>query len=171
MPNNSIGKDYKFKIDQIVSYLRKKGADYQFTYSSENNAWLLNIRGKDSKYVPIPNSYILIDKYKNIIFFCDLKKINSSFKRSFKNIKFIEIKSAGEILSKIYKKKFIIDENTCSYYFEKIISKKNKILKFSDQIYNLKSIKNKKEIDNIKKAHIHDGAALTKYYVWIKKKF
>ena len=74
LPKHSIGKDYKFKIDQIVSYLRKKGADYQFTSSSENNAWLLNIRGKDSKYVPIPNSYILIDKYKNIIFFCDLKK-------------------------------------------------------------------------------------------------
>ena len=171
LPKHSIGKDYKFKIDQIVSYLRKKGADYQFTSSSENNAWLLNIRGKDSKYVPIPNSYILIDKYKNIIFFCDLKKINSSFKRSFKKVKFIEIKSAGEILSKIYKKKFIIDENTCSYYFEKIISRRNKILRFSDQIYNLKSIKNKKEIDNIKKAHIHDGAALTKYLFWIKKNF
>ena len=104
-------------------------------------------------------------------FFCDLKKINSSFKRSFKKVKFIEIKSAGEILSKIYKKKFIIDENTCSYYFEKIISRRNKILRFSDQIYNLKSIKNKKEIDNIKKAHIHDGAALTKYLFWIKKNF
>ena len=26
---------------------------------------LLNIRGRDSNYTPIPNSYILIDKYKN----------------------------------------------------------------------------------------------------------
>ena len=42
--------------------------------AGENNAWLLNIRGRDTKYSPIPNNYILIDKNKNIHFFCDLKK-------------------------------------------------------------------------------------------------
>ncbi|MDC1212837.1 M24B family metallopeptidase, partial [Pelagibacteraceae bacterium] len=32
-------------------------------------------------------------------------------------------------------------------------------------------IKTKKEIENIKKAHIYDGAALTKYLFWLKKNF
>ena len=61
--------------------MKKKGVDYQLITASENNAWLLNIRGNDSKYAPIPYSYILIDKNKNIKFFCDQKKINSSFKK------------------------------------------------------------------------------------------
>ena len=30
--------------------------------SSENIAWLLNIRGHDSKYSPIPNSFLIIEK-------------------------------------------------------------------------------------------------------------
>ena len=69
------------------------------------------------------------------------------------------------------KKKIIIDKNTCSYLYENIIKKNNKILNFQDPIYLFKSIKGKKEIENIKKAHIHDGAALTKYLFWLKKNF
>ena len=30
--------------------MKKRGADYQLITASENNAWLLNIRGKDVKY-------------------------------------------------------------------------------------------------------------------------
>ena len=56
-----------------MSYLKNKKADYQFITASENNAWLLNIRGRDTKYTPIPNSYILMDKNKKIYFFCNLK--------------------------------------------------------------------------------------------------
>ena len=41
----------------------------------------------------------------------------------------------------------------------------------NDPIYNLKAIKNREEIRNIKLAHMYDGAALTKYLFWIKKNF
>jgi Xaa-Pro aminopeptidase len=132
---------------------------------------LLNIRGNDTIYTPLPYSYILIDKKKNISFFCDLKKISSTLKKKFKKIKFINVDFTNKVLSKIKKKKFIIDKNTCSIYFENIIIKNNKILVREDSIYYLKSIKTKIEIENIKKAHIYDGAALTKYLFWIKKNF
>ena len=56
-------------------------------------------------------------------------------------------------------------------YFENIILKNNKILNLNDPIYFLKAIKSKKEIENIKKAHIYDGVALTKYLFWLKKNF
>ena len=52
--------------------------------ASENNAWLLNIRGRDSKYTPIPYSYLLVDKDGNIKFFCDLKKVSTSLKKVLK---------------------------------------------------------------------------------------
>ena len=60
---------------------------------------------------------------------------------------------------------------TCSYHFENIILKNNKILNLIDPIYFYKAIKSKKEIENIKKAHIYDGVALTKYLFWLKKNF
>ena len=171
LPKHSVGEGYKSKVNKIVSELKKRKGDYQFITASENNAWLLNIRGGDSKYTPIPYSYILIDRKKNIKFFCDLKKISRSFKEKFKNIRFVNINSTKIFISNIYNKKFIIDKSTCSIYFENIILKNNKVLNQNDPIYYLKSIKTKKEIENIKKAHVYDGAALTKYLFWIKKNF
>tara|TARA_B110000881_G_scaffold145340_1_gene128578 strand:+ start:132 stop:1850 length:1719 start_codon:yes stop_codon:yes gene_type:complete len=171
LPNNSVGQVYKQKIDKIVSEMKKKGADLQFITASENSAWLLNIRGEDSKYTPIPHVYILIDQKKNISFFCDLKKISPSFKKKFNKVSFINIKLTGKFLSKKTGKKFIIDKNTCSLYFEKIILKNNILLNQEDPIYVLKSIKTKNEIENIKKAHIFDGSALTKYLFWLKKNY
>ena len=171
LPKHSVGEGYKSKVNKIVSELKKRKGDYQFITASENNAWLLNIRGGDSKYTPIPYSYILIDQKKNIKFFCDLKKISRSFKEKFKNIRFVNINSTKIFISNIYNKKFIIDKSTCSIYFENIILKNNKVLNQNDPIYYLKSIKTKKEIENIKKAHVYDGAALTKYLFWIKKNF
>ena len=171
LPNKIVGENYKSKINKIVLNLKKGKANLQFVTASENNAWLLNIRGNDSKYTPIPNSYILIDQNKEVTFLCNLKKISSSFKKKFNNVKFVNINSIEKILSKINKKKIIIDSNTCSIFFENIILKNNTILKHQDSIYSLKAIKSKKEIRNIKTAHIYDGAALTKYLFWLKNNF
>tara|TARA_Y100000591_G_scaffold234168_1_gene205003 strand:- start:307 stop:2025 length:1719 start_codon:yes stop_codon:yes gene_type:complete len=167
----SASKNYKFKISKITSYLKRKNVDYHFISACENNAWLLNIRGTDTNYTPLPHCKILIDKYKNIKLFCKLEKVSLSFKKHFKNVKFFDISSTGKILSQISNKKFIIDKSTCSLFFESIISKKNRILNLYDPIYELKSVKNKKEIENIEKVHIYDGIALTKYLFWVKKNF
>ncbi len=171
LPNKSVSEKYYSKIIRVKNYLKKRKSDFMLITASENNAWLLNIRGRDTKYTPIPYSYVLIDKLNNIKFFCDLKKISASFKKKFIKIEFLSIKDFPNIISKVKKKKIIIDKNTCSSFFENIICKNNTILNYHDPIYFFKSIKGKKEIQNIKKAHIYDGAALTKYLFWLKKNF
>ena len=171
LPNEAVDEKYQLKINKVLNYLKKKKADFLFITASENNAWLLNIRGGDTKYAPLPHSYILIDKERNINFFCDLKKANSLFKRNFKSIKLLDIKYCSKILKKIKKKNFIIDDNSCSIFFKTIINKNNKILDQKDPIYFFKAVKGKQEIKNIKKAHIYDGVALTKYLFWLKNNF
>jgi Xaa-Pro aminopeptidase len=171
LPDAAVSENHHLKINKISKYLKKKKSDFLFITASENNAWLLNIRGRDTKYTPIPNSYILIDKDKNIKFFCDLKKISSSLRKNFKMIQFLDVRACAKTLLGVKKKKFIIDGNSCSFFFKTIIYKNNKILNLPDPIYFLKAIKGKQEIENIKKAHIYDGVALTKYLFWLKKNF
>ncbi len=171
LPSNSCSETYNSKVKKIIYYLKRKKAEFLFITASENNAWLMNIRGRDTEYSPIPHSYILIDKNKKIYFFCNLNKVSFSLKRFFNEIKFLDINSVSKILEGIKKKKFIIDKNSCSNYFENLILKNNKILNYEDPIYSLKAIKGKREIENIKKAHIFDGVALTKYLFWLKKNF
>ena len=89
-----------------------------------------------------------------------------------KKIKISEIIEPTNIEKNFYKlrgKKISIDKKSCSINYEKLLSKKFTIIKKDDPIYFLKSIKNKTEITNMIKAHIHDGVALTKFIYWIKE--
>jgi Xaa-Pro aminopeptidase len=80
----------------------------------------------------------------------------------------INIKDFSQNISQLKGANFIIDDKSCSIYFENIIKSNFKIIKREDPTYLLKSIKNKTEIKNMIKAHILDGAALTKFIYWIK---
>ena len=57
--------------------MKKNSADLLFVTAGENIAWLLNIRGKDSAYAPIPNCYALIEKIKRLSFFVILERYPS----------------------------------------------------------------------------------------------
>ena len=171
LPKNAIGENYRIKINKLISLLNKKKINLQFISASENIAWLLNIRGKDSEFTPMPNAYLTIGSNKKVNLFCDLNKIKLSFKKKFKNINFIDIRHTGLFLSKVKNKNILIDASSCSIYFENILKKNNKIIEFLDPIYNLKSIKSKIEIENTIKSHIYDGAALTKFLFWLKRNY
>ena len=82
LPEKSVGSCYKRKIEKIITNLKKKKGDFQFITASENSAWLLNIRGRDTEYTPIPYCYILVDKFKNVKLFCNLKKSQNLLKKN-----------------------------------------------------------------------------------------
>ncbi len=151
--------------------MKKRNANFHFISASENVAWILNIRGQDSEFTPLPNSYLTLDNNSKINFFCDPNKINKEFKNNFKDVKFVDIKKINIFLSEVQNKKILIDSKTCSIYFENILNKTNNIVNFEDPTYYLKSIKSKIEINNTIKTHIYDGAALTKFLIWLKKNY
>jgi Xaa-Pro aminopeptidase len=171
LKDKSVGESSTSKIKKLIKILNDSKADLQFISASENVAWLLNLRGADSEFVPIPNSYLILDKKNKIYLFCDLKKISKELKIKLSHINIIDIKFIKKKFLNTKNKKIQVDNKTCSVFFKNIIKKKNTIIKKMDPIYLLKSIKNKTEIKNIIKAHVHDGAALTKFLFWIKKNF
>ena len=171
LSKKAVNQSYTLKINKLINVLSKKKIDFQFISASENIAWLLNIRGQDSEFTPVPNAYLTLDSNKKINLFCDLRKIEYSFKKKFKNIKFLDIKYTDLFLKKIKNKKILIDSSTCSVHFENILQKNNKIVEFLDPIYFLKSMKSKIEIKNTIKSHIYDGAALTRFLFWLKKNY
>ena len=159
------------KITKLISFLKKKRIDIAFLTSSENIAWLLNMRGRDSEFSPVPNSFLVLDKRMNIFLFCDLKKINNKFKQDFRFLNIQNLNNLENFLKKIKNKKFLIDEITCSVFYKNIIKNKNLILKYKDPIYFMKSMKNDLELKNTKKVHEYDGAALTKFLFWIQNNY
>ncbi len=164
-----VGESSKSKIIRISNYLKKNKSDFIFISAPENVAWILNIRGGDGPNSPMPNSRLIISKTKKIFLISKIKKCKKLFKDKIINsYQFIDIKDFSKKILNLIGKNFIIDDNSCSVYYENIIKSKFKIIRKEDPIYQFKSIKNKTEIDNMKRAHILDGVALTKFLYWIK---
>ena len=169
LEKNVVGESHNTKILKIVKYLKSNKADYLFVSAPENVAWLLNIRGYDNPNSPIPNSRLIIDKNKKLFLITQInntKKIIKDKKINKKNV--IDIKDLPNLIHKLKGRKFIIDNNSCSIFYENIIKSKFKVLDKVDPIYKLKAIKNLCEINHIIEAHKKDGLALTKFIYWIK---
>jgi Xaa-Pro aminopeptidase len=164
-----IGESHQSKIKKIINFIKSNKADYLFVSAPENVAWLLNIRGHDNPNSPIPNCQLIIGKNKK--FFLITNKENAQKIIKEKKIRLnqlIDSNNFKHLINKIKEGKFIIDNKTCSIFYEKIIRSKFNIINKNDPIYKLKSIKNSCEIKHMINAHKHDGLALTKFIYWIK---
>ena len=164
-----VGESVSSKINKISKYLKEKKSDYIFISAPENVAWVLNIRGGDGPNSPIPNSRLIISKTKRILLISKIEKCKNLVKNKvIKKNEFLDIDSLPKEIIKLKGNNFIIDDKSCSIFYENLIKSKFKIISREDPIYLLKAIKNKIEIKNMIKAHTLDGAALTKFLYWIK---
>tara|TARA_B100001057_G_scaffold83144_1_gene78773 strand:+ start:63 stop:1757 length:1695 start_codon:yes stop_codon:yes gene_type:complete len=169
LKKNITGESTISKLKKITNYLKKVKSDYIFISAPENVAWILNIRGKDGPNSPIPNSRLIISKSKKIYLLSKFKKCKELIKEKIiQSNQFVDINQFSEKISNLKGDKFIIDKNTCSIFFENIIKSKFKIIERNDPTYYWKAIKNEVEIANMKKVHILDGVAITKFIYWIK---
>ena len=165
-----VGQGCSSKIKKITNLLKKIKSNYLFVSAPENVAWTLNIRGYDSPNSPIPNCRLLITDKNKIYLICEKKKVLGLIKeKKILNHNIIEPKLFNRFIENLKKGKMIIDTKTCSLYFEIILKSKFKIIRIQDPIYLFKSIKNKKEIQNMINSHLLDGIALTKFLYWIKE--
>ena len=165
-----VGENSKSKINKIVNYLKKNKADNLFVTAPENVAWILNIRGSDGPNSPVPNSRLIINKSKKIFLITEPYKAKKLIKEKIINKN--QLVATSDLPKKILAlsgKNFIIDNKSCSVFYENIIKSKFKIIKREDPTYLLKAIKNNTEIDNMISSHVIDGVALTKFIYWIKK--
>jgi len=169
LTKNIVGETHQSKILKITNFLKSNKADYLFISAPENVAWLLNIRGYDNPNSPIPNARLIIDKNKKLFLIAhknNTKKIIQQKKVNRNQV--IDIKDLPNLINELKGKNFVIDNKSCSIFYENIIKLRFKILNNDDPIYKLKSIKNSQEIYNMIEAHKKDGLALTKFIYWIK---
>jgi len=165
------GQNSQEKILKVKNVLLKNKVDYLLITAPENVAWVLNIRGYDSAFSPIPNSRLLINSKGEMDLFSQLEKVKKIKKIFHKRIQFHDENKIEKKLNNICKNNVWLDSLSCSIHYKNLLKNKNKIVEKIDPIYFLKSIKNSTEIKNMKKSHMIDGVALTKFLFWLKKNF
>ena len=165
------GQSSQGKIVKVKNVLLKNKADYLLVTAPENVAWILNIRGYDSAFSPIPNARLLINSKGDIDLFSQLKKVTKIKKIFSKKIEFHDEDKIEKKLRNLWKNNIWLDSLSCSIHYKNLLRKRNRIIEKTDPIYFFKSIKNSTEIKNMKKSHMIDGVALTKFLFWLKKNF
>ncbi len=169
--SKDVGQGHRDKIKLVVDFLKRKKINNIFISAPENIAWLLNIRGYDSKFSPIPNCQAILNANKRISLVVDKRKINKNFLNYFKNcLTIVDVNKVENYFNILDKNEtFSIDKFTCSIFYKNIIEKKFRFFENIDPIYFFKASKNNTEIKNMIKSHKEDGVALTKFIYWLKK--
>ena len=164
-----VGEGHLSKIIKITKFLKKNKTDFLFVSAPENVAWILNIRGHDAPTSPIPNCRLIIKKNKRLYLIAKEKNCQKIIREKIiKKKQIINLNNFKKCINTLNGKNFIIDNQSCSIFDEKIIKSRFKVINKVDPVYHLKSIKNSCEIKHMIEAHNKDGLALTRFIFWIK---
>ena len=164
-----VGQSHRSKIEQISKFLKFNKSDYLFISAPENVAWILNIRGYDNPNSPIPNCRLIIGKNNELFLIAEKDNTRKIIKENkIRKKQLIYPNYFENLINKLKGENFIVDNQSCSIFFEKIISSKFNILNANDPTYKFKSIKNAHEIKHMIETHKKDGLALTRFIYWIK---
>lgn len=163
------GKSPDDKLEELRKVLKKEKAQAHFISALDEICWLYNIRARDIKSTPVVLSYSLITEDEAILF-VDKKKIKKEIEDKLNSygVKIKEYKDVDNFIKNRDFKNVMVDDKRTNYYLYKLFESKTEIIKKDDPIVLMKSIKNKVEIENTKKAHIIDGVAVTRFMYWLK---
>ena len=163
------GMTYLEKLEKIREKMKEYGADVHILSSLEDQAWLYNLRANDVSHTPVFLAYTIIT-LDSVTLYVDSAKIDYSIDK-YLNENDIHTKEYFDIydqLNQIKGKKILMNFNKVNYQLYQGLCNNNELINKEDPSLLLKAIKNPTEIENIKKAHIKDGVAMTKFMYYLK---
>ncbi len=170
-PVSLCGKERVTKIAEVREKMMKQKIDYHLLTSIDDIMWLLNIRGDDVKYSPLLTSYAVVSTDQILLFAGETQipyKLASEFDRI--GIVILPYEETSGIVSTLSPDSTIlITPGTTSASLYKSIPSGMKIVEGFSIPGQLKAVKNKVEIENLGKAMVKDGTALTRFFCWMEK--
>ena len=165
------GKSAAQKIEDLRGEMKKLYADVHVLTTVDDIAWLLNIRGNDIAYCPLVLSYAIV--YNNSVeLFADIRKFSDDIVNSLAENQ-VKIYPYEDIYHKVSEMtsedKVLLDSSIMNYSLYQAISKETVIIDKQNPEILMKSVKNETQAENLRKAHLKDAVAHTKFMYWLKK--
>lgn len=159
------GKPASAKRAETAAWLRSKGYDAAVITALDSVAWLFNVRGNDIANTPVPLAYALVHSDERVTLFVAPEKLTGEVREHLGNA--VEIRNYTDFASSLAEltgKTVAVDpERSVAAIFQVLEDAGAKIVQDRDPTILPKALKNPVEAEGIRKAHIRDGAALTKY--------
>lgn len=164
------GETVEEKLGRVRRTMEENGADVLVVTSLDDIGWLLNIRGNDVEYFPLLLSYAVIKK-DEVELYADERKFSEEIRAHFqKNGVTVYPYEAvyGRMKAFTREETVMLDPEQMNYALFSNISEDVVKVQEENPIIRMKAVKNRTEAENIKKAHIKDGIAHTKFMYWLK---
>lgn len=168
---DSVGVSAADKIADIRRVLAEKDADAHVLCTLDDIAWLFNLRGGDVECNPVFLSYAIIERDAAYIF-ADKSKFHACVQEYLRqlNVTLLPYNDIYEFASKYDEGDAILLSTASVNYtlYDKLYDKAI-IIDEENPEQLKKAIKNPVEIENMRKAHIKDGLAVTRFMRWVKE--
>lgn len=165
------GESTASKLGRVRGKMKEQGADVHLLTSLDDIAWLLNIRGNDVAYCPLVLSYLVLYTDCGELF-ADKRKFSSELKAALagNGIVIRPYDEIGKAVSELPASSCVLlDPDRVNYALYRRLPENIKVREAENPEVLMKCVKNDTEIENIKKAHIKDAAAHTRFMYWLKK--
>lgn len=163
------GESVRSKLARIREKMDSYGADVHLLSSLDDIAWLFNIRGNDVAYCPVTLAFVLLEKDGGMLF-VDEKKFPDAVVKMLaeNNISIHPYESVYQAVKELGGRHVLLDARRTSYALYHSIPGDALVVKKENPTVLMKCIKNDTEAANIRKAHLKDGIAHTKFLYWLK---
>ncbi|MHA1558689.1 MAG: aminopeptidase P family protein, partial [Alphaproteobacteria bacterium] len=161
-----VGKKSSDKQKEIIEILKDQKAEAFIITIPESIAWLLNIRGDDFRYLPVPRAFCILYVSGEIFVYTD-----SPINENIQNTNFLSFKQFENDLKKLANKNVFIDPSNTPHKIHYILENLNcNLIEGCDPCLSLRSIKTKREQKGLCDSHKRDSLAIINFLAWIDKK-
>lgn len=162
------GKSAAEKLAEVREKLAEEKADVHIITTLDDISWLFNIRANDIECCPSVLSYAAITADEAYLFADENACRGAAREYVEKNgAKILPYYYIYEFVGALADKRVLINKSRANYRLVQLLEK-CEIISKPTPCSLLKAVKNPIEIENIRKAHLMDGIAVTKFMYWLK---
>ncbi len=165
------GEDAAAKRARVAEAVRDAGAGAAILSAPDSIAWLLNIRGGDVPYCPLPLAFAIIDERGRVDLFADRRKLVPELAAHLgEGVVPRPPETLGAALDALGQAgvRLLADPGASAVWvFERMARAGGEIARGADPCALPRACKNETEIAGARAAHLRDGAALARFLAWL----
>ena len=168
-PLQYAGEDSTSKRHRLGEGLKGRAADAAVITAPASIAWLFNVRGGDVIRSPLPIGQAILNSDGSARLFLDSAKVTSELPAWLGNEVRLEMPAdLPQALAELNGKSVVVDPALSSaWYFEALADAGAKVQRAEDPCLLPRACKNPVELEGTRRAHVRDGAALTRFLHWL----
>jgi len=168
-PLEYAGESSASKRERLGAELAGQGADAAVLTSPAALAWLFNVRGGDVIRTPLPLGQSILNADGSARLFLDPEKVTAELPAWLGND--VSLERPDDLpgaLASLKGHRVLIDPGQSSaWYFDTLQGAGAEVVRGADPTTLPRACKNDVEIEGARRAHLRDGAALTRFLHWL----